>query len=52
MEINSIGKCLLKTGCKWEIQSIWKYLYMKLQDSRWRDLEFCDKMGNVCADNV
>jgi hypothetical protein len=22
MEINSIGKCLFTTGCKWEVQSI------------------------------
>ena len=52
MEISSIGKCLFKTGCKWEVQFIWKYLYMKLQESRWGSIEFCDKMGNVSAGNV
>jgi hypothetical protein len=31
MEINSIGKCLFTTECKWEVHSIWKYSCVKLQ---------------------
>jgi hypothetical protein len=46
------GKYLFKVYVTEKVKSVWQYPYVRFQENRMRNLEFCNENLYVCANSI